>query len=49
MSFLTTRGIVDISPFALAFLAGYSVELVFTAMDKIVNAFSGSGSANNPT
>lgn len=34
-------GLLDISPFALAFLAGYSVELVFTAMDKIVNAFSG--------
>lgn len=32
----------SLSPFALAFLAGYSVELFFTAMDKFVLAFSGS-------
>lgn len=38
-------GVVEISPFALAFLAGYSVELVFTAMDKIVNSFSGGSAA----
>ena len=29
-----------ISPFALAFAAGYSVDLLFTLLDKIVNAFS---------
>jgi hypothetical protein len=33
--------ISSISPLALAFIAGYSVELVFTAMDKIINAFTG--------
>jgi hypothetical protein len=33
----------SLSPLALAFLAGYSVELFFTAMDKLVFAFSGSG------
>ncbi len=36
-AFLSLR---RISPFALAFLAGYSVELFFTAMDKMVEAFS---------
>jgi len=30
-----------LSPLALAFLAGYAVELIFTAMDRIVGAFSG--------
>lgn len=30
----------SISPFALAFLAGYSVELVFAAMDRIISAFT---------
>jgi len=30
-----------LSPFALAFLAGYSIELVFAAMDRIINAFTG--------
>ncbi|MBF0329926.1 MAG: hypothetical protein HQL10_12270 [Nitrospirae bacterium] len=30
----------NISPFALAFLAGYSVELLFTVMDRIIAAFS---------
>lgn len=29
-----------LSPMALSFLAGYSVELLFAAMDKIVSAFS---------
>jgi hypothetical protein len=33
----------NISPFALAFLAGYSIELVFTAMDRIIAAFTKSG------
>lgn len=30
----------SISPFALAFLAGYSIELVFTAMDRMIGAFT---------
>lgn len=30
----------SISPFALAFLAGYSIELVFAAMDRIISAFT---------
>ena len=33
----------SISPFALAFLAGYSIELVFTAMDRIIGAFTKPG------
>lgn len=31
----------QITPWALAFLAGYSVELVFTAMDRLIGAFTG--------
>ena len=37
-------GSLDINtlgPLALAFLAGYSVELVFAAMDRIIGAFTG--------
>ncbi len=30
-----------LSPFAIAFLAGYSVELLFTVLDKIVSVYSG--------
>jgi len=30
----------SLSPFALAFVAGYSADLVFAAMDRIVGAFS---------
>ncbi|CAK8720823.1 hypothetical protein GMJAKD_10115 [Candidatus Electrothrix aarhusensis] len=30
----------NLSPLALSFLAGYSVELLFSAMDKIVSSFS---------
>jgi glutathione-specific gamma-glutamylcyclotransferase len=37
------NGLGLISPFALAFVAGYSVDLLFTAMDRIVSAFSGPG------
>jgi hypothetical protein len=33
----------NVSPFALAFLAGYSIELVFTAMDRLIAAFTKSG------
>jgi hypothetical protein len=29
-----------LSPFAIAFLAGYSIELLFAMMDKIISAFS---------
>ena len=29
----------NLTPLALSFLAGYSVEVLFSAMDKIVNAF----------
>ena len=29
-----------LSPFALAFLAGYSVELLFAAMDRLISAFT---------
>ena len=32
----------SLSPFALTFLAGYSVELFFTVMDKFDLAFSSS-------
>jgi hypothetical protein len=31
----------SLSPLALAFLAGYSVELLFAAMDRLINAFTG--------
>jgi hypothetical protein len=33
-------GFKAVSPFALAFVAGYSVDLLFTFLDKVVNAFS---------
>ncbi len=33
-------GLAAITPIAVAFIAGYSVELVFTALDRIVSAFS---------
>lgn len=33
--------LVSLTPFALAFLAGYSVELLFAFMDRLVAAFSG--------
>jgi hypothetical protein len=32
--------LASLSPLALAFVAGYSVELLFAALDRIVNAFS---------
>jgi hypothetical protein len=37
----TTTAVGSIWALALAFVAGYSVELLFTAMDRIVTAFSG--------
>jgi hypothetical protein len=36
----TVTGVEAITPLALAFVAGYSIELVFSAMDRIVGAFS---------
>lgn len=38
----TARGaqISSLPPFALAFVAGYSVDLLFTVMDKLLTAFS---------
>ena len=37
-----TAGILQsLSPLALAFLAGYSVELLFSLLDRLVSAFSG--------
>jgi hypothetical protein len=38
----TGAGLGALSPLALAFVAGYSVDLLFTAMDRLVAAFSGS-------
>ena len=37
----TGAGLSALSPLALAFVAGYSVDLLFTAMDRLVAAFSG--------
>jgi hypothetical protein len=37
----------NLSPLALSFLAGYSVELLFSAMDKIVEAFSAKPSSQS--
>ncbi|MCS7020016.1 MAG: hypothetical protein RMJ87_13080 [Cytophagales bacterium] len=38
-----------LGPFALSFLAGYSIELVFSAMDRFIAAFSNKTSGNiNP-
>jgi hypothetical protein len=37
----TGAGLGALSPLALAFVAGYSVDLLFTAMDRLVAAFSG--------
>jgi len=33
--------LASLTPFALAFLAGYSVELLFAFMDRLVSAFTG--------
>jgi hypothetical protein len=39
---LENNGIMEsLSPLALAFLAGYSVELLFSLLDRLVTAFSG--------
>ena len=44
----TAVAVGSISALALAFVAGYSVELLFTAMDKIVNAFTGGPEGTRP-
>lgn len=38
----------SLSPFALAFVAGYSADLVFTALDRIVAAFTGPPTPQTP-
>ena len=38
----------QISPFALAFLAGYSVEVLFSAMDRFIAAFASEKAAGIP-
>jgi hypothetical protein len=40
---------VKIPAVALSFLAGYSVELVFTAMDRLVAAFGAESGKARPT
>jgi len=37
----STDPVMSLSPLALAFLVGYSVELLFTVMDTLINAFTG--------
>jgi hypothetical protein len=37
-----------VQPVAFAFLAGYSVELIFTAMDRLVGAFTGRNQPGTP-
>ena len=38
----------SLTPFALSFVAGYSVELLFTAMDRMVGAFTEKKSSSAP-
>jgi hypothetical protein len=38
--FIDPSSVKTASPFALAFVAGYSVELLFSIMDKIIAALS---------
>ena len=40
-----TASIAMLTPVALAFLAGYAVELLFNVMDRLVTAFSGTAPA----
>jgi hypothetical protein len=42
----TTEPVMSLSPLALAFLAGYSVELLFAVMDTVINAFTGNRTAS---
>ena len=39
----------SITPLALAFLAGYSVEIVFAAMDALIDTFSKERSQTQPS
>jgi Zn-dependent protease len=45
---IDTSGTISLSPFALAFVAGYSVDLLFAALDRIVAAFSGTPAGSVP-
>jgi hypothetical protein len=36
-----SKAFATLSPFAIAFLAGYGVELLFSAMDRLIGAFTG--------
>lgn len=40
--------LASLSPLALAFIGGYSVELLFAVLDRIVNAFSSKGDGEPP-
>lgn len=44
----TSESVLSLAPMALSFLAGYSVELLFSAMDRLVAAF-GSKSKESPS
>lgn len=45
----TADGVLkSLSPFALAFIAGYSIELVFAAMDRMISAFSDKAPKGEP-
>jgi hypothetical protein len=37
---LESKAFATLSPFAIAFLAGYGVELLFSAMDRLIGAFT---------
>lgn len=39
--------VYNLGPFALSFLSGYSIELVFSAMDRFITAFSNKTANNN--
>ena len=45
----TLTGLAAVQPLALAFLAGYSVELLFAGLDRIVAAFTGEGDGKRPS
>jgi len=45
---VTQEGVASLAPAAISFLAGYSVEILFSTMDRLVAAF-GSSPAPSPT
>jgi len=45
-AFSGATGFKSLSPFALAFLGGYSVEVLFSGMDRLVEAFGGTASSS---